>query len=87
MLELALFVLLGKTLYNLARAKGRSGAWALLGPVLVLASEVGTGHFVVRVLGFEGQGPIYGTALAGGLVGGGVAYLIVRGLESVEPAA
>lgn len=82
MLEIIALVFLTRALANQAQLRGRSAGWAVLGPVLWILAEIAVFVFAspLGLRGFE----TFAFALAGGAIGGGVAYLVVTSLSTSE---
>jgi hypothetical protein len=85
MLEILILVAMTKSLAGSCRAKGRSTAWSALFPVLWVVGEI-TG-FVVALSGHHGVRQDidvgdYGYALLGAVVGGVLAFVIVKTLKA-----
>jgi hypothetical protein len=81
MLEVFVLIWLGGRLTAMAKAKGRSGAWALVGIGMWICGEL-VGFGIGAVLIGEQLGA-YLVAIAGAVVGGIVGYQIVAGLSDI----
>lgn len=83
MLEIIFLVWFGRKLASMATAKGRSGAWALLGVGMWIGGEL-FGIVLGALLGLDVG--MYLTALACAGVGAAVSYGIVSSLSPTELA-
>lgn len=82
MIEIIALVFLTRALANQAQVRGRSTGWAVLGPVLWIFAEL-VAVVIASPLGLE-TFELVAFALAGGALGGGVAWLVVTSLSSSE---
>lgn len=82
MLEIIALVFLYRALAKQVSLRGRSTAWAALGPVLWIVAEIVAVVFVSPLR--LGTLEMLAVGLAGGALGGGVAYLIVTSLSTSE---
>lgn len=83
MIEIVFLIFFGNKLAGIARARGRTGLWALLGVAFWIAGEL-MGFIIGGILGLGMGGYLIALPLAG--VGAGVAYAIVNNLpQSGEP--
>jgi hypothetical protein len=82
MLEIIALVFLTRALANQAQLRGRSTGWAVLGPLFWIATEMTA---IVLTLPMRlGTFEALAAALAGGALGGGIAWLVVTSLSSSE---
>lgn len=79
MLEIILLIAFSKKLSSMAKQKGHSGAWGMLGAGMWIGGEI-FGFMVGAVLGLEMMG-MYGIAIVCALMGVGVSFGIVNSLE------
>jgi hypothetical protein len=80
MLEIFFLIWFGRRLATIARSKGRSGAWAVLGVGLWVGGEV-IGFVIGSALGME-MGA-YGVGIASAIGGALIAWLVVSQLPEV----
>ena len=77
-------IFFGRKLASIAKEKGRSGAWALLGVGMWIGGEI-FGIVLAALLGFDTI-PMVLTGLGCAVAGALVAYFIVSSLEPTELA-
>ena len=84
MLEILILVKVTQSLANSCRAKNRSAGWSALFPVFWVAGEV-TGFIVAtsqrHYRGDDFDMGAYGFAILGAIIGGVLAYVIVKSLK------
>ena len=85
MIEILVWIGLGRKLMSMAKERGRSGAWGLLGPAMWIGGEI-FGFIVGALMGLE-MYPSYGIAIVCAILGGVVSYFIVKSLEPTALAA
>lgn len=89
MIEIFIIIMIYRKLASVAALKGRSSAFGWIGVLGWVSGEI-LGAIVAAMLGGRGLGGIYVGALAGALLGLGIAWTIVSRLApapSIEASA